>query len=834
MNINIQEIAKACHGRISGVNANLDAHVRNILTDSRNMFDADGCLFVAIKGERHDGENYIGDLYDKGVRLFLTTNSVEQTQEITRRWADATFIIVDNVLQSLQMIASWHRRQNKARILSIIGSNGKTIVKEWLSQIVGDDIPSVRSPRSYNSQLGVALSLLLIKPETQLGIIEAGISQPNEMERLRAMVMPEDVIWTNIGDAHQENFDSLSQKTSEKRNMCENAQRIFYRKDDILLDRALSQFTDEHEYITWGKSSDATFIVSLSIDTDKGLIADIKSEKYINGGNLHIVNTHITDEALGHDLIHALTYAIVSGIDPDNAANRASELRPLSMRLEQKEGCNGCTIINDSYNADVTSLAIALDMLHQLGNKNGLTRTLILSDLLQSRRHQEELYADVEKIIRQKQVTRLIGIGKNISQFMRGRFDNARFFASTEDFLNSMSTADFRGEAILLKGSRIFGFERIADHLEMHRNRTRMEINLDAVAHNVAYFRRKLKPGTKILAMVKAFSYGTGSFEIARHLQAQGVDILGVAFADEGHELRLSGIQLPIIVMNPEAHSYEMMLRDNLEPEMSTHESIIAYNAEAERLGISRAPIHIKVNTGMTRSGFDVFEMPMVARTMSLSPRLRVNSAFSHLVGSDEPKHDEFTKQQISLFETATTVLKKTLGYPFDRHILNSAGIERFTEHQMEIVRLGIGLYGISAIDCSNLRNVATLKSYISQVRSVPAGTTVGYGRKTTLERESRIAVVPIGYADGLDRRLSNGVGRVSISGVEAPIAGNVCMDICMVDVTDIENVAVGDEVTLFGDEHPVWEMSERIGTICYEVLTGIGRRVKRVYVSEN
>ncbi len=825
MNLNISDIVSATQAEQAGAKQH-NAVVTSILTDSRNMFDTNGCLFVAIKGQHHDGEAYIPELYDRGVRLFLCSHDVQ-----TAAFPKATFILVDDALRALQDLAAWHRRQMKARVVCIIGSNGKTIVKEWLAQILADDVQFIRSPRSYNSQLGVALSLLLIQPDTRLAIIEAGISLPGEMERLREMALPEDVIWTNIGDAHQENFDSLSHKMSEKKVICSNAQRIFYRKDDILLDRSFSTHAAEHECITWGRNPQATFQVDLSVD-EHGSHIVISSVKY-DIHQLSINNPYINDEALAQDLIQAVIYALANNIFASNLSVRAEQLQSIDMRLQQKDGCNGCTIINDSYNADVTSLSIALDMLHRLGNKKGLTKTLILSDLLQSRRQQEELYADVERLIINKQVSRLICIGRNISTYMRGRIPNSRFFSSTEEFLSSMSTADFHGEAILLKGSRAFGFERIADHLEMHRNRTQMEINLNALAHNVAYFRKLSKPKTKLLAMVKAFSYGTGSFEIARHLEAQGVDAFGVAFADEGHELRMSGIRLPIIVMNPEWHSYEVMLRDNLEPELSTFDTLRLYNKEAERLGIEQAPVHIKINTGMTRSGFDVHEIDELVRVLHECPHLIVASSFSHLVGSDEAIHDDFTNQQISLFKEATDRLTKGLSYKFDRHILNSAGIERFNEHQMEMVRLGIGLYGISAINNAKLRNVATLKSYISQIRTVPAGTTVGYGRKTKLNSESRIAVVPIGYADGLDRRLSNGVGEVLICGKRAPIAGNVCMDICMVDITNIPEAKVGDDVQLFGDENPVWDMSDRMGTICYEVLTGIGRRVKRVYVME-
>lgn len=784
----INEIARACGGKV--VNPT-ERTIGKLLTDSRKLFTSEGTLFIALQGVRHNATRYVDDLYKRGIRTFVCPTDFDTTQ-----YPEATFILVDDTLQALQEIAHAKRKMSDTRMVAIVGSNGKTIAKEWLNTLIGGDIRTVRSPRSYNSQVGVALSLWNIEKETKLSIIEAGISERGEMSKLEAIIEPDDVIITNIGEAHQENFTTIEEKLLEKLQICRNAKRIFYCKQHSLIERKLHELYPDKELIGWEQSKPDTDIIR------------------------------------AENTMHALTYAKALGIDEDLLLQRTSELRSIGMRMEQKEGHNNCTIIDDAYSADLTSLEIALDTLHTLGNRQGLSRTVILSDLQQTGMESGKLYSRVGQLLKEKQVSRLIAIGRNISEEMK-REARYTFFASTDEFLGSMSTADFKNEAILLKGSRNFEFERIAEMLEQKRHRTVMEINLGALAHNIGYFRSHLQADTKLLAMVKAYSYGTGSFEIAKLMQAQGVDYLGVAFADEGYDLRTAGITLPIAVMNPEEHSYDLMLNYDMEPEIYTFEAIRKYSEAATKLGIEKAGVHIKINTGMTRSGFEPHEAKAIAEAVKKHSNIRVISVFSHLVGSDEACHDDFTHEQIRTFEKTAETLQRELGYNITRHILNSAGIERFAEHQYEMVRLGIGLYGISAVDNNLLKNVATLKSYISQIRDITAGTTVGYGRKTKVDRPSRIAVVPIGYADGLDRRLSNGVGTVIVGGKRAPIAGNVCMDICMIDITDIDNVKEGDEVVIFGDDNPVWELSDKIGTIPYEVLTGIGRRVKRIYFTE-
>ncbi len=815
----LRSVAALCHADVVG---DADKVVSQIFIDSRRLFVPEAALFIAIKGERHNAENYVSDLYERGVRAFVCSRGFS-----TSAFPLASFLLVDDALSALQHIAAAHRASMNAHVVAICGSNGKTIVKEWLSQLIGDDLRSVRSPRSYNSQVGVPLSVLQIEKETELAIIEAGISEPGEMPRLESVIRPDDVIFTNIGQAHQENFPSFESKLNEKLTLAARAKRVFCCADQHDVVSAARANCPNAELVTWGTGNDVTYQVSNSVDSD-GLHVSIA----YNGCETIFTSRKLTDIISAEDMTHAIVYALALGINAERIAERVSELESVGMRLEQKEGHNGCTIIDDAYNADVTSLEVALDLLYVMGSKKSLSRTVILSDLQQTGLPDALLYSRVNRLLDEKKVDKLIGIGQHISANMSNR-KNSLFFDSTADFLRRMSTADFHNEAILLKGQRSFCFERITTMLECLRNRTVMEVNMSALAHNISYFRHFLRPETKLLAMVKAYSYGTGSFEIAKLMQQQGVDYLGVAFADEGYDLREAGITLPIIVMNPEAHSFDLMLKYELEPQIYGAEELSAYSESVKRAGVECAPVHIKFNTGMNRSGFSTSEAEQVADMMLSLGNLRVVSAFSHLVESEDPTKDDGTLGQIADFQKAAETLSSKLGYKFIRHILNSAGIERFSEYQMEMVRLGIGLYGVSAVDNKLLSNVTTLKSYISLVRHAKAGETVGYNRRTSLKRDSLIAIVPIGYADGVDRRLSNGVGEVLINGVLAPIAGNVCMDIIMVDVTDVPNVKAGDSVQLFGDANPVWDMSAKIGTIPYEIMTGIGRRVKRVYFVE-
>jgi alanine racemase len=815
----LSRLASFCGGEVSGE----DRVISRLIIDSRKLFNPDGTIFVAIEGATHDGHQYISELYDKGVRAFIVTHRFGREASFD----GASFIKVDNSTAALQAIAASHRRNVGCGVVAITGSNGKTIVKEWISHLLGDDIVNVRSPRSYNSQVGVPLSLWQLNDDTGLGIIEAGISMRGEMGVLEGIIAPNEVIITNIGPAHQENFASIEEKLSEKLLLCRNAGTIIFCGDNKLVAGAVRNSYPTKNLVSWGREEGSTLRIT-NLSTNNGT-----TNIQFDFGNIsYRLAIPFSDAASIENALHAVCYSLYKGIRAENVISRCATLETVGMRLEQKEGHNNCLIIDDAYNADVSSLEIALDFLHQQGNKKGLKPTLILSDIFQTGITADKLYSQVVELVEEKGVQRLIGIGPSISKALAGRVKNGRFFLSTAQFLGEMSMSDFRNEAILLKGSRSFMFERIVEMLEQKRHRTVMEINLNALADNIGHARSCLKPETKILAMLKAFSYGSGSYEIASLMQHQKIDYLGVAFADEGYDMRAAGINLPIIVMNPDVRSFGMMLDYDLEPEIYNADMLRKFARAVSRQGLSSAAVHIKIDTGMYRLGFLPHQMPELLDELKSNPNLYVKSVFSHLVGSDDGIHDEFTRLQISRFEQACSQIAGVTGYSFMRHILNSAGIERFPEAQYEMVRLGIGLYGISSMEENKLRNVATLKSYISQIKTVPAGSTIGYSRKAHVDSDTIIGIVPVGYADGLDRRLSNGGGCLIVGGKKAPIIGNVCMDMCMIDLTGI-SANEGDEAIVFGDSYPVWEMAKSVGTIPYEVLTGIGRRVKRIYFYE-
>ncbi len=818
-NYTVAELASFCGGATHGDNR----QVERLIIDSRKLFNPQGTLFVAIEGAMHNGHQYIDELYKKGVRSFVV--SARFGREAT--FVDASFITVDDTTLALQQIAAAHRRKVGCDVVAITGSNGKTIVKEWVSHLLGDDIVNVRSPRSYNSQVGVPLSLWQLAGDTQLGIIEAGISRRGEMEKLEKMIAPNDVIITHIGPAHQENFKSIEEKLAEKLILCKNASIIFFNADNEVVANVVRSSYADKILVSWGRSDDAVLQI-ITCDNEQG-------QSVVNcnfrGNNLKLT-IPFSDAASIENALQAVCYALYKGVAQSKVIDRCGTLEAVGMRLEQKEGHNNCLIIDDAYNNDLSSLEIALDFLHQQGNKKGLQPTLILSDIYQSGITDDELYSKVLSLAEEKGVKRIIGIGKSITASLDGRVADGRFFNSTSQFLAEMSMSDFHNEAILLKGARTFAFERIVEMLEQKRHRTVMEINLNALADNVSYVRRSLRGDTKILAMLKAFSYGSGSYEIASLMQHQKVDYLGVAFADEGYDMREAGITMPIIVMNPDVRSFGMMLDYDLEPEIYSVDMLREYARAVRRQGLNGAAIHIKIDTGMYRLGFLPYQMDELVDELKKHSNLYVKSVFSHLVGTDDAVHDDFTALQIERFQSACSRIATVAGNGFLRHILNSAGIERFPEAQFEMVRVGIGLYGISANDSDKLRNVATLKSYISQIKTVPAGESVGYSRKWVVKSDARIGVVPVGYADGLDRRLSNGVGSLLVGGKMVPIIGNVCMDMCMIDLTGVD-AAEGDEVIVFGDDYPVWEMAKSVGTIPYEVLTGIGRRVKRIYFYE-
>jgi Alr-MurF fusion protein len=824
MNYSITRISEIVKGQLFLQNPQ-ENNITYLLIDSRKLSIPESSVFFAIKSERNNGHHFIADLYEQGVRNFI----VSELPSTYHNLKHANFVLVKDVLQALQILCAYHRSQFSIPIIGITGSNGKTIVKEWLYQLMRDDKNIVRSPKSYNSQIGVPLSVWQMNEEYDLGVFEAGISQPNEMELLEKIIHPTIGLITNIGAAHDENFESREQKAKEKLKLFAHTEALVFCKDYSFINDFLIA-ENETKYFTWSRKSQADLIIGkVNKTTTNTDIQGVYKNEFIQ------ITIPFTDDASIENAIHCWALMLYLGYQNETIAYRMQFLSPIAMRLELKEGINNCSIINDSYNSDLESLSIALDFLNQ--QKQHPKRTLILSDILQSGVKEEELYARVALLIKRKEVERIIGIGESIGRQAQQFEQEKLFYKTTHDFLQAFHSSLFRDETILLKGARSFGFEAISSLLQQKAHETVLEINLNAVIHNLNYFRSKLKPDTKIMAMVKAFSYGSGSFEIANILQFHRVDYLAVAYADEGVELRKSGISLPIMVMNPEEQGYEAMIEHRLEPEIYSFRVLLLFEEalkRSEKKLKEPFPIHLKLDTGMHRLGFEERDINELIVKIKNKKLLKIKSVFSHLVASDETEHDDFTRLQIQKFEAMSNTICGHFDYVIWKHILNSSGISRFAEAQNNIVRLGIGLYGISgnADEQKHLQNVSTLKTTISQIKHVAANETIGYSRKGKTSSDIIIATIPIGYADGLSRRLSNGVGKVLIKGKLAPIIGNVCMDMCMVNITGI-NAKEDDEVIIFGENPSITSVAESIGTIPYEVLTGVSRRVKRVYFQE-
>lgn len=804
-------------------NIKKDHIVRNLITDSRTILSPSDSVFFAIKGERHNGHNFIGDLYEKGIRSFV----VSEKEDFSTLYPDGNFIYTDNTLEALQKVAAWHRRNIKNTVAAITGSNGKTIVKEWLFHCLSVNKNVIRSPKSYNSQLGVPLSVWLMQPEHELGIFEAGISMPGEMEKLEKIIHPDIGIFTNIGEAHQENFEDLKHKIKEKLKLFVGSQLLIYCKDHALVENEIkSAFAGKKiNLFSWSQKEEA----DLQINNIKVHHTHTDFEAYY-GNKKYPVRIPFTDTASLENAIHVLVFALATNETDDPVLAQFSSLPMVAMRLEIKKGFNNCTLINDSYNSDISSLSIALDALNMQSQHK--TKTLILSDILQTGLPEKVLYTKIASLVKEKKIDRFIGIGEGLKANSDIFGISSLFFITTEEFLSGLHNIEFRNEAILIKGSRKFEFEKISAAFEEKKHLTRLEINLNALVDNLNFYRSFLKEGTKIMVMVKALSYGSGSYEISNILQFQRVDYLGVAIADEGADLRKAGIYLPIMVMNPDPVSYGKMITFHLEPELYNFTTLKAFDSMAGSCQENAYPVHIKIDTGMRRLGFSEDEIPSVLEILKNSRNIKVKSVFSHLAGSDEEIHDAFTKEQISRFEKVCKKMEDALGYTFIRHILNSSGIERFPESQFEMVRLGIGLYGFSSFNQKKLKNVSTLKSTISQIKKVPANETIGYGRIGKANEDKTIGIVPIGYADGFNRGFSNGKGKILVNGKHAPVIGNICMDMCMVDLEGIK-AKEGDEVIIFGDEYPASVLARQIGTIPYEILTGISTRVKRIYYQE-
>ncbi|NOS55305.1 MAG: bifunctional UDP-N-acetylmuramoyl-tripeptide:D-alanyl-D-alanine ligase/alanine racemase [Cyclobacteriaceae bacterium] len=805
------QLEKITDGKTLQLAAN--RNVSTLVTDSRKPIVSDGSVFFALRGERHDGHQYIAELYQLGIRQFVIEN-----------WADfkffpeGNFIQVASVLAALQAIASEHRKSFSIPIIGISGSNGKTIIKEWLFQLLSLDQNIAKNPGSYNSQIGVPLSVWGLQTNHQLGIFEAGISLPGEMEKLEKVIHPTIGIFTNIGTAHDEGFVTRTEKIEEKLKLFSRVGLLIYCADHTELHEAIQQ--KKIPSLTWGSSEKAT----------------IKIKQTITGYELsyqaQLISMQIpfADKASIENCFHCVAVMLHLGYSPAIIQERVLQLKSVPMRLELKQGINRCQVIDDTYNNDLAGLKISLDFLNSLQKKE---KTLILSDILQSGLDEIELVDRIKALLNQSGISSFVGIGSMLSSHQAHFRDmKATFFRATEEFLLSVKWENFESELILIKGARPFQFEKIVQQLQRKVHGTVMEIDLNKMVHNLNFFKSKLKPGVKLMAMVKAFAYGSGSEEVANLLQYHKVDYLGVAYADEGVELRKNNISLPIMVMNPAEENFPSLLSHCLEPVMYSLKMLRALSQFIEGRPMT---IHVEVDTGMHRLGFDQDDLPEIITILKNHPSISVASVYSHLAGADEAAHDGFSQEQFDRFQHFYKTLTDSLGIKPLRHILNSPGILRFPDFQMEMVRLGIGLYGVNPTEgkVDQLQPVATLKTIVSQIKKVKKGETIGYGRKGKAENDMSLATIAIGYADGFSRSFSKGKGFVSIKSKKAPVVGNVCMDMTMVDVTHMD-AQEGDEVIVFGAENPIQEVAASINTIPYEILTNTSERVKRVFFAES
>ena len=787
MEYRLSQIAALCGGEFRGS----DSTVRSVVTDSRSLSCEMGLspMFVALRGANHDSHRFIRQMYDRGVRAFLVEREVEELP-------GCGYVVADNAIGALQALAVRHRAQFRGTVVGITGSNGKTVIKEWIAEELPAGMKFYRSPKSYNSQLGVPLSVLMLEGDEELAIFEAGISQPGEMERLERIIRPDVVIFTSIGDAHQEHFLNMEQKCDEKMILARHASKIVYHSYYEPLGRMVAaRYADR-------RPLDAARFP----EVPQAVIGNAASRR-----NAQIVEAFCA--AMGY------------------AAPAFSAAPRVAMRLEVKEGINDSILINDAYNLDLNSLALALDYLH--GVALGRRCTLVLSDIAQSGLPDEELYGRVAEMVSRAGVDFLVGIGPKLRRHA-ALFSCAKsFYASADECAERLGREAVAGRAVLLKGAREYRFEKLAHALARQSHTTVLEVDLDAMTHNLNYFRSKLRFGTKMVAMVKAASYGAGDFEVAQMLQHQGVDFLAVAFADEGVRLRERGITMPVVVLNADADSFELMIANRLEPEIYSFRSLEAFAAAVTRAGETHYPIHVKLDTGMHRLGFVEEEIGPLGERLAAMDEVKAATVFSHLNCSDMPGEDAYTRSQIARYDRMSRALVEALGYPVIRHTANSAAIERFPEAQFDMCRLGLGLYGFGWEHNPELQPVSTLRTRIVQIKHLPAGDAVGYGRAGKLTRPTVTATVPVGYADGLDRHLGCGRWSVLVAGQPAPIVGRICMDSCMIDITDIPGVEEGDEAVIFSPEpgNDLETMARVLDTIPYEIMTSVSARVKRIYL---
>ncbi|MDX1943210.1 MAG: bifunctional UDP-N-acetylmuramoyl-tripeptide:D-alanyl-D-alanine ligase/alanine racemase [Saprospiraceae bacterium] len=825
----IPDIARILQGEVLQTSTDY-TYIEHLLLDSRQILFPATALFFAVRGTRHNAHEFIPQLYAEGVRTFVISEKID-----FKNYPEANFLLVSNTLDALQALAAHHRQRFNLSVIGITGSNGKTIIKEWLYQLLREDFHIVRSPRSYNSQFGVPLSVWQIQPEHNLGIFEAGISQMGEMERLAPIVHCNIGLFTNIGEAHAAGFPSIKEKIHEKAKLFEFADIIFYCKDHTLIANEIESLNKKT--FSWSQSQDADLRIIQIISNQQPEARSQTSIEAFFQNEKHQIVIPFTDAASIENAIHSWAILLHLGIERVLIQKRMAHLESVEMRLELKEAINNCILVNDSYNSDLTSLTLALNFLEQQRKK--ARRTLILSDILQSGENQETLYSKVAQLIAEKKINRLIAIGEAIA-ILKNQLPKSIeswFFPSTNTFFEQFDQLNFQNEAILLKGARQFAFERIANRLALKAHKTVLEINLQNLTRNLYLYSRYLRPGVRTMAMVKAAAYGSGGAEVARLLEFQGIDYLTVAYTDEGIDLRKEGIHIPIMVLNPEEASFDAMRRYQLEPEIYSLKLLEAYalyskNQNEKTLDF---PIHLKLETGMHRLGFSENQLSELIYLLQAHPEIEIKSIFTHLAASEAPEHDDFTLKQLHLFEKMYEQIVETLRYRPLRHALNTAGVHRFPDWQMDMVRLGIGLYGLDnyAEFKEKLFTVLSLKATVSQIHDIQVGESVGYGRRWKAERPSRIGTISIGYADGLRRAVGNGKFSVWLHGQRACIVGTVAMDMCMIDITDIPQAHEGDEVELFGENLSVWELAKAYDTIPLEVLTTISERVKRVYIQE-
>tara|TARA_R110002050_G_scaffold149463_1_gene276093 strand:- start:144497 stop:146974 length:2478 start_codon:yes stop_codon:yes gene_type:complete len=799
-----------------------DSLIESLLFDSRKGGLIQDSLFVALPGNFRDGHQFVETMYKRGVRDFLVSKPIPQLP-------NANIFRVPNTLAAIQRLATCQRNSASFPIIGITGSNGKTIIKEWLYQLLHEDFTIVRNPKSYNSQLGVALSVWKINQSYNLGIFEAGLSQCGEMEILEKIIQPSIGIFTNLGLAHQENFSDIYEKAKEKMKLFKNVEKLIFCTDSEIILNEVNQLFSREKQLRWGRYEECDLnIMSVAHDGKKSIVKAIYDSKDIQ------LSIPFLDDASIENGIHCWLYMLNAGYSNSVIQSRFNRLEPIAMRLEQKIGIDGSVILNDSYNADVTAISIAFDSLDRLGRSK---KTVILSDILQSGSLPDQLYEQINLELANHQIYQFIGVGKEIYENQNLiTIPNRHFFLNTYQFLDQIQSFDFQNQAILIKGARSFKFEQIASKLALRTHQTRLEINLDAIKHNLHFFRQKLQPKVKIMVMVKAYGYGAGGPEVSNILESEGVNYLGVAYADEGMAIRKAGVNTPIMVMNPSKESFPSIINYNLEPEIYSLKILEAYNDALNAEGLMRSayPIHIKLDTGMNRLGFRAEELSDLLQVLKSESHFKIASVFSHLAASDAPENDPFTNAQIALFKELIQQIKTVVTYPFIQHISNTAAIERFPDAQFNMVRLGLGLYGVtpSGTNQNQLETVSSLYSIVIQLKNVKEGESIGYGRNFIAKKDMKIAIVPIGYADGVDRRLGNGVGFAFVSEFKRPIIGNVCMDLLMVDVTGLPT-KINDRVEIFGHNISVEQVASQAETISYEILSSIPPRVKRVYIKE-